>query len=90
MAAAGTARVPVPGLNGFEQASSATLRAVRDNLLAGLDRVADHLAAGTFHQVGPKGAAPPAQSGCLTLALLAGVNTELKRRQEGHDDGHRR
>ncbi|RKR92637.1 hypothetical protein BDK92_7079 [Micromonospora pisi] len=67
---------------GFEAASTETLHTIRANLLAGLDRVAGHLAAGTFHRVGPKGSAPPAQSGLLTLALLEGVDAELAHRNE--------
>lgn len=51
---------------------------VRANLLAGLDEVAAHIEAGTFHTVGPKGAAPPSQSGQLTLALLRLVELESR------------
>ena len=57
---------------GFAAAPTETLRLIRGNLLAGLDRVAATIEAGTFHDVGPKGAAPPAESGNLTLALLRG------------------
>lgn len=60
-----------------------TLTVIRGNLLAGLERVADEVAAGTFHDVGPKGAAPPSQSGHLTLALLEGVEAELADRLAG-------
>lgn len=35
---------------------------------------------GTFETVGVKGAAPPSQSGHITLALLAGVEAELAAR----------
>lgn len=69
-------------MTGFESASTSALRAIRLNLLGGLDVVAEHLAAGTFHTCGPKGAAPPSQSGRLTLALLDGVTTELAARRE--------
>lgn len=55
---------------------------VRDNLRAGLDRVAESLADGTFHMCGPKGSAPPSQSGRLTLALLDGLEAEIQRREE--------
>jgi hypothetical protein len=68
-------------VTGFEGASPETLRAIECNLLAGLDVLAATVAAGTFHTVGPKGSAPPAQSGHLTLALLAGVRAELAGRQ---------
>lgn len=52
----------------------------RRNLLGGIDLVAASIAEGTFHHVGPKGAASPAQAGHLTLALLNGVDAELTRR----------
>lgn len=64
----------------FAAASTATLRQVRGNLLAGLDWVADHLAAGTFHDIAPGRSSPPSQSGHLTLALLGAVDAELERR----------
>lgn len=69
-------------MTGFEGASTKTLRTVERNLLRGLDVVAGTLAAGTFETCGPKGSAPPAQSGHLTLALLAGVRSELATRKE--------
>lgn len=69
-------------MTGFEHASDATLKTLRDNLLAGLDAVAATVDAGTFHMPGPKGSAPPAQSGHLTLALLDGVEAELAAREE--------
>lgn len=68
-------------MSGFEQADTEVLRVIRGNLLAGLDRVSDSLTNGTFETVGPKGAAPPSQSGQTTLALLRGVEAELKARQ---------
>lgn len=69
-------------MNGFQAASRETLAMVRDNLRAGLDRVAESLADGTFHMCGPKGSAPPAQSGRLTLALLDSLDAELASREE--------
>jgi hypothetical protein len=68
-------------VTGFEHASAETLATLRGNLLRGLDNVAESLADGTFHACGPKGSAPPAQSGHLTLALLKGVTAELNRRE---------
>ncbi|MFY1595583.1 hypothetical protein [Micromonospora sp. WMMD737] len=68
-------------MTGFEQASTATLLTIRGNLRRGLDEVATALDAGTFHRVGPKGAAPPSQAGQLTLSLLDGVDGELSRRR---------
>lgn len=67
-------------MTGFGHASDETLKTLQGNLLAGLDAVAATVAAGTFYTPGPKGSAPPAQSGHLTLALLNGVNAELGRR----------
>lgn len=64
----------------FTDASMITLLAIRANLLRGLDAVAAHLDAGTFHVVGPKGAASPAQAGQVTLVLLTGVDAELAAR----------
>ncbi|GAA2347268.1 hypothetical protein [Dactylosporangium salmoneum] len=69
-------------MSGFAAAPTAALEAVRLNLLAGLDRVAGSLDDGTFTTCGPKGAAPPAQSGHLTLALLDGVDRELETRTD--------
>ncbi|MCW6008714.1 hypothetical protein K1W54_29835 [Micromonospora sp. CPCC 205371] len=69
-------------MTGFEHTSLATLHTLRRNLLRGLDNVAASLADDTFHRCGPKGSAPPAQSGHLTLALLDGVNAELATRTE--------
>lgn len=65
---------------GLGHVPTAALEEVRANLLAGLDVVAARIEAGTFHTVGLKGAAPPAQSGQLTLALLRLVDTELASR----------
>lgn len=65
---------------GFAAAPTSALLAVRRNLLAGLDRVAASLDAGTFTTRRPNGSAPPSESGHLTLALLDGVDRELERR----------
>lgn len=67
-------------MNGFEHASTETLTVVRDNLLGGLERVAEALADGTFTTVSGHGEAPPSQSGQTTLMLLTGVQAELDRR----------
>ncbi|GIM89707.1 hypothetical protein [Paractinoplanes toevensis] len=67
-------------MNGFEQATTETLQAIHGNLLGGLEVVAKTIADGTFNTVGPKGAAPPSQSGQTTLWLLDGVEAELERR----------
>jgi len=77
VAAARAGGAPVTG---FDHAPTAALETIRGNLLAGLDRIADHLAAGTFEDIAPGRSSPPSQSGHLTLALLAGVDAELERR----------
>lgn len=70
----------------MHQATTEALTTIRGNLLTGLERVAAHVAAGTFHTVGDKGKAPPAQSGQTTLALLGAVEAELERREGMTDD----
>ena len=67
-------------MTGFEQASAEPLATIRGNLLAGLDAVAATIKDGTFTTVGHRGAAPPSQSGHLTLLLLESVEAELTRR----------
>jgi len=65
---------------GFSSYNDETLLAVRDNLLNGLSAVHRSLLNKTFNTPGTKGAAPPSQSGQLTLALLIGVQLELDER----------
>lgn len=67
-------------MSGFESATSQTLVVIRANLVGGLDKIAATLADGSFHTVGAKGAAPPSQSGQITLALLTQIDAELSRR----------
>lgn len=57
-----------------------TLRAVRRNLLRGLDRVAEHADAGTVHVIPAGGSTPPAASGWLVVILLELVDAELAAR----------
>lgn len=65
--------------------STDALLVIRENLLRGLQLVADRIEDGTFHNVGPHGAAPPSQSGQITLALLEGVDAELADRSRVAD-----
>lgn len=65
-------------LDGVAAASEEALLVIRNNLLDGLSRVAEHLEAGTFDVVGERGKAPPSQSGWLTLVLLGAVNERLE------------
>jgi hypothetical protein len=67
-------------VSGFGGYDTEVLTTIHANLLAGLDRVAESITDGTFHVVGPKGSAPPSQSGHLTLALIDGISAELERR----------
>lgn len=76
-------------MSGFEGTSTETLTVIADNLRRGLDVIAGRLAAGTFHTVGVKGAAPPSQSGQLTLALLDGITAELAHRSAPTDRSRR-
>jgi hypothetical protein len=64
----------------FENATTAALLVIQENLLHGLAIVAQHHEAGTFNVSAKVGAAPPSQSGNLTLSLLLGVEDELEAR----------
>lgn len=65
---------------GFSDCSDEILLSLRQNLINGLDEVAKTIDNGTFKKPGTKGAAPPSQSGQITLALLVGIQEELDRR----------
>lgn len=54
---------------------------IRQNLLRGLDRVDEHIAAGTFEDVPAGKSCSPAQFGRLTLILLSAVDAELTTRE---------
>lgn len=64
----------------LDRASTVTLETIRLNLHQGLRLVLAHQEAGTVRQVGPKGAAPPIESGALTLSLLIAIDEELAHR----------
>jgi hypothetical protein len=51
-----------------------------NNLKKGLDEVDKTIQKGTFHKVGVKGAASPAQAGQLTLWFALAVHQELTKR----------
>jgi hypothetical protein len=68
----------------FDNASVETLYATRDRLLAGLDKVAERIAAGTFHVSVKEGQAPPSQAGQLTLSLLLQVEDALEAMVPGY------
>ncbi len=58
------------------------LLAIRNNLLGGLDRVAEHIDAGTLHDVPAGKSSSPAQAGQITLILLRAVDAELSTRRK--------
>jgi hypothetical protein len=68
-------------MTGFEKYPTDILLTVRDNLLAGLERVSETIDDGTFLQIGAKGSSP-AQSGYLTASLLVAVTDTLDNRAE--------
>lgn len=66
----------------FADVPTTTLVTLHRNLLAGLDEVVSHLAAGTFHTMPVGKASPPSQAGQLTLVLLQAVDAELEIRKD--------
>jgi hypothetical protein len=67
-------------MSDFAKASTEALLVIQNNLFEGLAIIAKHLDAGTFNVSVKTGAAPPSQSGNLTLSLLLGVEDELEAR----------
>jgi hypothetical protein len=66
--------------DGLTTTSTENLLVIRDNLLSGLDKVAEHVDAGTLDVApGPK-VNPPRGAGTLTLLLLMRVNEILDTR----------
>lgn len=70
-------------MTGHEDCDTETLLVLQGNLLKGLATVAAHFAAGTQDVSKKEGAAPPSQSGWLTLILLLGIEDELESRIRG-------
>lgn len=70
-------------MSGYEHVSTEALLEIQDNLLRGLAVVAGHFDAGTADVSKKAGAAPPSQSGHLTLWFLLGVEDELESRVRG-------
>jgi len=70
---------------GHEDADTDTLMAIRQNLVNGLKVVAEHFQKGTQNVSKKEGAAPPSQSGWLTLILLVGIEDELEARIKGFE-----
>src|SRR5262249_31360227 len=68
---------------GFENTDTESLLVIQSNLLEGLGTVARHFERGTQNVSKKEGAAPPSQSGWLTLMLLVGVEDELESRVRG-------
>jgi hypothetical protein len=69
-------------LNSWCDTDTDTLILLHRNLRQGLQVVADHIEAGTFHKIPPNKSSPPSQSGQLTVVLLRAVEAELARRSE--------
>jgi len=68
----------------FTNTTTATLLKTWNNLKKGLDKVSTSLEDGSFNAVGPKGAAPPSESGQTTLWFALAVDAELNRRNVKH------
>lgn len=67
--------------DGLEAAPTENLLIIRENLLKGLDKVAEHIENGTLDVGNPeKKENPPRVGGQLVLMLLAKVNEILDRR----------
>ncbi len=64
----------------LSETSTQTLTKTWKNLKKGLDAINTTIENGTFNTVGPKGAAPPSQSGQMTLWFALAVHNELTRR----------
>jgi hypothetical protein len=64
----------------FTAVSTEALWVVRRNLLKGIDRVAEHIDAGTQHDVPDGHEVSAAEFGCFILALLVEVDHELASR----------
>lgn len=67
-------------MSSWADSMTETLHALRANLLAGLDKVATHIEAGTLDTIQPGKASSPRDSGHLTLMLLDGIDPELAER----------
>jgi hypothetical protein len=66
--------------DGLTRAKTEHLLVIRDNLLKGLDKVAEHLDNGTLDVSPGEKQNPPRAGGELTLLLLAKVNEILDKR----------
>lgn len=66
--------------DGLTRAKTEHLLVIRDNLLKGLDKVAEHLDNGTLDVSPGEKQNPPREGGTLTLMLLAKVNEILDKR----------
>lgn len=65
----------------FSKTDTKVLLKTWANLKKGLDAVNVIIKNGTFHTVGPKGAAPPSQAGHTTLWFALAVHQELTKRR---------
>jgi hypothetical protein len=67
-------------MDGLKNANTDALLVIRDNLLKGLDKVAEHLENGTLDVSPGEKQNPPRAGGELTLMLLTVVNSILDER----------
>lgn len=68
----------------FSNIPTPTLLTTWKNLKKGFDKVAKSLENKTFNTPGEKGAAPPSQSGQMTLWFALAVDAELTKRGVKH------
>lgn len=68
----------------FSKTPTPVLLKTWKNLKGGLDEIDKTVKNGTFHKVGHKGAAPPSQSGQMTLWFALAVDHELTKRKVKH------
>lgn len=64
----------------FSKTDTRVLLTTWNNLKSGLDKVDAATKNGTFNTVGPKGEAPPSQSGWTTQWFAKAVHAELHKR----------
>ena len=67
-------------MDGLSRAKTEHLLVLRDNLLKGLEKVAEHIDAGTLDVSPGEKQNPPRSGGQLTLLLLITVNEILDKR----------
>lgn len=67
---------------GFANATTDTLLAIRTNLFRGFDRVVEHVDKGTLNVVGHKRSSTPGEAGRTILGILTRLDEELAHRED--------